>query len=311
MTALLATRVVRADAASVADAARVLAEGGLVSFPTETVYGLGADATNGRAIARLYEAKGRPAFNPLIAHVLDQRAALALARFSADAEQLAAAFWPRPLTLVLPKVAACPVAELATAGLGTARRSRVPSHRVARDILNAFGDPVVAPSANRSSHACRRPKPNTSSGGSKRADRSHRRWRRDAGRPGIDDRCVSWTNRNCCGRAVCRGRRLSERLGDNSATRRPKRSRRRRRPARTRHVGVASTRRARGSGSISAASRPARRCSPSDPALAEDGERQQKNAQPSRRAAASRRSRYKSVLAPARPRCGWRQRPSR
>jgi L-threonylcarbamoyladenylate synthase len=151
MTALLATRVVPADAASVADAARVLAMGGLVAFPTETVYGLGADATNGRAIARLYEAKGRPAFNPLIAHVLDQGAALALARFNADAERLAAAFWPGPLTLVLRKAADCPVAALATAGLDTIA-VRVPSHRVARDILSAFGRPVVAPSANRSSH---------------------------------------------------------------------------------------------------------------------------------------------------------------
>ena len=151
MTALLATRVVPADAASVADAARVLAMGGLVAFPTETVYGLGADATNGRAIARLYEAKGRPAFNPLIAHVLDQGAALALARFNADAERLAAAFWPGPLTLVLRKAADCPVAALATAGLDTIA-VRVPSHRVARDILSAFGRPVVAPSANRSGH---------------------------------------------------------------------------------------------------------------------------------------------------------------
>ena len=160
MTALLATRVVPADAASVADAARVLAMGGLVAFPTETVYGLGADATNGRAIARLYEAKGRPAFNPLIAHVLDQGAALALARFNADAERLAAAFWPGPLTLVLRKAADCPVAALATAGLDTIA-VRVPSHRVARDILSAFGRPIVAPSANRSA-TCRRPKPNTS-----------------------------------------------------------------------------------------------------------------------------------------------------
>ncbi len=151
MIALLATRVVPADAASVAEAARVLATGGLVAFPTETVYGLGADATNGRAIARLYEAKGRPAFNPLIAHVLNRRAALALARFNADAERLAATFWPGPLTLVLPKAADCPVAELATAGLDTIA-VRVPSHGVARDILNAFGRPVVAPSANRSGH---------------------------------------------------------------------------------------------------------------------------------------------------------------
>ena len=151
MTALLATRVLRADAASAAEAARVLAAGGLVAFPTETVYGLGADATNGRAVARLYEAKGRPAFNPLIAHVVDRKAAQALARFNADAERLAAAFWPGPLTLVLPKAAACPVADLATAGLDTIA-VRVPDHKVARDILSAFGKPVVAPSANRSGH---------------------------------------------------------------------------------------------------------------------------------------------------------------
>jgi L-threonylcarbamoyladenylate synthase len=151
MTTLLATRVLRADAAAAAEAAQVLASGGLVAFPTETVYGLGADAGNGRAIARLYEAKGRPAFNPLIAHVVDRSAAQPLARFDSAAEQLAAAFWPGPLTLVLPKAAACPVAELATAGLDSIA-VRVPDHPTARDILNAFGKAVVAPSANRSGH---------------------------------------------------------------------------------------------------------------------------------------------------------------
>jgi L-threonylcarbamoyladenylate synthase len=151
MTTLLTTRVSRADAASIADAARVLAAGGVVAFPTETVYGLGADATNGRAVARLYEAKGRPAFNPLIAHVVDLQAAQALARFDADAARLAAAFWPGPLTLVLPKADGCPVADLATAGLDTIA-VRVPDHDVARGILKAFGKPVVAPSANRSGH---------------------------------------------------------------------------------------------------------------------------------------------------------------
>jgi L-threonylcarbamoyladenylate synthase len=151
MTTLLATRVLQAGAATAAEAARVLAAGGLVAFPTETVYGLGADATNGRAIARLYEAKGRPAFNPLIAHVVDRTAAQALARFDAAAEKLAAAFWPGPLTLVLPKTAACPVAELATAGLDSIA-VRVPDHPVARDILGAFGKAVAAPSANRSGH---------------------------------------------------------------------------------------------------------------------------------------------------------------
>jgi len=151
MTAALVTRVVKADAASVADAARVLAAGGLVAFPTETVYGLGADATDGRAVARVYEAKGRPAFNPLIAHVADLDAAQALGRFDAAAARLAATFWPGPLTLVLAKAERCAVTELATAGLDTVA-VRLPDHKVAHDILAAFGKPVVAPSANRSGH---------------------------------------------------------------------------------------------------------------------------------------------------------------
>jgi L-threonylcarbamoyladenylate synthase len=133
------------------DAARVLAAGGLVAFPTETVYGLGADATNAAAVAKLYAAKGRPAFNPLIAHVTDMAAARSLARFGAAAEELATAFWPGPLTLVLPKTSACPVAELATAGLASVA-VRVPSHAIARTLIAALGKPVVAPSANRSGH---------------------------------------------------------------------------------------------------------------------------------------------------------------
>jgi L-threonylcarbamoyladenylate synthase len=158
MTAQAATQVIEAGegaitprAAAVARAARTLIAGGLVAFPTETVYGLGADATNGAAVARVYDAKGRPSFNPLIAHVADAAAALALARFSAAAQRLASAFWPGPLTLVLPKLADCPIAELATAGLDTVA-VRVPSHPLARAILLAFGRPVVAPSANRSGH---------------------------------------------------------------------------------------------------------------------------------------------------------------
>ena len=151
MTAPPVTRVSRADAAAVGDAVHCLRAGGLVAFPTETVYGLGADATSGKAIARLYEAKGRPTFNPLIAHVADLAAARKLARFDADATRLAEAFWPGPLTLVLPKSAECPVADLATAGLDTIA-VRVPSHPVARKILQAFGKPIVAPSANRSGH---------------------------------------------------------------------------------------------------------------------------------------------------------------
>src|SRR6516162_7878934 len=148
MNAQAATQVIEAsegaitpDAPAVARAARALAAGSLVAFPTETVYGLGADATNGAAVARVYEAKGPPSFNPLIAHVADAAAARALA----------SAFWPGPLTLVLPKLADCPVAELATAGLDTIA-VRVPSHPLARAILTAFGRAVVAPSANRSGH---------------------------------------------------------------------------------------------------------------------------------------------------------------
>jgi L-threonylcarbamoyladenylate synthase len=147
----LTTPILPANEAAVASAARCLAEGGLVAFPTETVYGLGADATNPQAIARLYQAKGRPAFNPLIAHVSDLEAGMRLARFDARAIALARAFWPGPLTLVLPKTKDCTVADLATAGLDTIA-IRVPAHPVAREILRAFGGPVVAPSANLSGH---------------------------------------------------------------------------------------------------------------------------------------------------------------
>lgn len=151
MTVELKTRVLNADAEAISAAARCLHSGGLVAFPTETVYGLGADATNGEAVARLYAAKGRPSFNPLIAHVADMEAARKLAQFDDAAVRLAAAFWPGPLTLVLPKRPDCPVAELATAGLDTIAL-RVPDHAVAQAILSAFGKPVVAPSANRSGH---------------------------------------------------------------------------------------------------------------------------------------------------------------
>jgi L-threonylcarbamoyladenylate synthase len=147
----LKTQILPAGEAAVAAAARILAEGGLVAFPTETVYGLGADATNPAAIAHLYQAKGRPAFNPLIAHVGELTAARQIARFDATATALAEAFWPGPLTLVLPKTADCAVAELATAGLETIA-IRIPAHPVAREILRLFGGPVVAPSANLSGH---------------------------------------------------------------------------------------------------------------------------------------------------------------
>jgi L-threonylcarbamoyladenylate synthase len=147
----LETPILPAGEAAAAAAARSLRDGGLVAFPTETVYGLGADATNPAAIARLYQAKGRPAFNPLIAHVGDISAARLIARFDDAAMALAEAFWPGPLTLVLPKADGCAVAELATAGLDTVA-IRIPAHPVAREILRLFARPVAAPSANLSGH---------------------------------------------------------------------------------------------------------------------------------------------------------------
>jgi L-threonylcarbamoyladenylate synthase len=151
MTAEPGTRVLKADSAAIAAAARCLGQGGLVAFPTETVYGLGADARNGEAVARLYAAKGRPSFNPLIAHVANAEAARRLARFDAAAERLAAAFWPGPLTLVLPRRPDCGLADLALAGLDNVA-VRVSAHPVAHALLEAFDGPVVAPSANRSGH---------------------------------------------------------------------------------------------------------------------------------------------------------------
>jgi len=147
----LDARTIAADDTAVTEAARVLRAGGLVAFPTETVYGLGADATSGAAVARLYAAKNRPSFNPLIVHVADHAAARTLANFDAAAAALADAFWPGPVTLVLPKTNDCPVADLATAGLDTIA-VRVPDHPVAHALIAAVGRPLVAPSANRSGH---------------------------------------------------------------------------------------------------------------------------------------------------------------
>ncbi len=151
MSAEPSTRVIQAGSQAAKAAAQCLAAGGLVAFPTETVYGLGADATNGNAVARLYAAKARPSFNPLIAHVAGLAEARRLARFGATATQLAQAFWPGPLTLVLPKTPDCAVSDLATAGLDSIA-VRVPDHPVARELIEAFGKPIVAPSANRSGH---------------------------------------------------------------------------------------------------------------------------------------------------------------
>jgi L-threonylcarbamoyladenylate synthase len=145
------TVTVPADLDGLAIAGAALVTGQLVAFPTETVYGLGANAENATAIAHLYAAKGRPAFNPLIVHVHDLAAAKRIGRFDALATKLAEAFWPGPLTLVVPKAEGCPVADLATAGLDTVA-IRVPAHPVAQAILDALGVAVVAPSANISGH---------------------------------------------------------------------------------------------------------------------------------------------------------------
>ncbi len=150
-TTTLATRRLPADAAGIAEAARMLGEGALVAFPTETVYGLGAIASDPVAVARLFAAKARPRFNPLIAHVLDVASARSLGEFDGNAERLAAKFWPGALTLVVRASAACPVCDLARAGLDTVA-IRVPAHPVARALLAALGKPVAAPSANRSGH---------------------------------------------------------------------------------------------------------------------------------------------------------------
>lgn len=130
-------------------AAGLLRQGGTVAFPTETVYGLGADATNDAAVARIYAAKGRPSFNPLIVHVRDLAQAEALTEMPAAARALGAAFWPGPLTLVLPRRPSSDLSELATAGLPTVA-IRVPAHDLAQRLLAEFGGPVAAPSANRS-----------------------------------------------------------------------------------------------------------------------------------------------------------------
>ena len=134
---------------SIARAARLILEGGLVAFPTETVYGLGGDATNERAVAAIFEAKGRPQFNPLISHVLGPDDAKRLVRWNDTADKLAARFWPGPLTLVLPRAKDSPVALLATAGLDTVA-VRAPAHPMAQALIRAVGRPLAAPSANRS-----------------------------------------------------------------------------------------------------------------------------------------------------------------
>lgn len=141
------TRHLRIGSDDLDTAAALLRAGELVSFPTETVYGLGADATNGQAVAGIFAAKGRPRFNPLIAHVADVDMARQLVDWPDAAEALAAAFWPGPLSMVLPLRPGSGVSELVTAGLSTLA-VRLPAHPVARDLLARVGRPVAAPSAN-------------------------------------------------------------------------------------------------------------------------------------------------------------------
>ncbi|HUO01309.1 MAG TPA: L-threonylcarbamoyladenylate synthase [Rhizomicrobium sp.] len=139
-------KIAAADAAGIVRAARILRDGGLVAFPTETVYGLGADATNGRAVAGIFAAKGRPRFNPLIVHVKDIAEAERYAAFPGIARQLAVHFWPGALTLVLPRTSDA-LSDLVSAGLSTVAL-RVPSHPIARRLLQEAGLPIAAPSAN-------------------------------------------------------------------------------------------------------------------------------------------------------------------
>lgn len=142
-------RVVLADEAAIAEAAGIIRAGGLVGIPTETVYGLGADATNDLAVAGIFAAKARPQFNPLICHVGDLQAARELGEFSASAQELAKVFWPGGLTLVVPRTTPCRASLLVSAGLDTIAL-RVPAHPIAQALIAKAGVPIAAPSANRS-----------------------------------------------------------------------------------------------------------------------------------------------------------------
>ncbi|HAD17310.1 MAG TPA: threonylcarbamoyl-AMP synthase [Erythrobacter sp.] len=149
MSGKYVTETMGTDAHEITRAARILRDGGLVAVPTETVYGLAARADNDEAVSRIYSAKGRPDFNPLIVHVASLELARKLADFSDVAEKLAAEHWPGPLTLVLPRRRDAGLAEAVTAGLETVA-IRMPSHAVMRALLEESGLPIAAPSANRS-----------------------------------------------------------------------------------------------------------------------------------------------------------------
>lgn len=143
------TRILPWSDEAIADAARLILSGEIVAMPTETVYGLAADATNGEAVARIYQAKGRPSFNPLIVHVADAAQAAGFARLDDEANALAARYWPGPLTMVLPLRPDAPIAALVTAGLPTIA-VRAPAHPAMRALIAAVGRPLAAPSANAS-----------------------------------------------------------------------------------------------------------------------------------------------------------------
>ena len=147
------TELLNWDQAGIVRAAELLSEGRLIALPTETVYGLAGDARNDRAVARIYEAKGRPGFNPLIVHLPDAARARDYVEWTDAAQQLADAFWPGPLTLVLPLRDGHGLSPLVTAGLDTVAL-RVPAHPLAQAVLRVFGGPVAAPSANPSGRIC-------------------------------------------------------------------------------------------------------------------------------------------------------------
>ena len=219
------TRLAAANPDSIAAAAACLRAGGLVAMPTETVYGLAADATSDAAVAAIYAAKERPAINPLIAHVLDLEAAREHAVFSPEAERLARAFWPGPLTLVLPAAPACRVSLLARAGLDTVAL-RAPADETARALIEAAGAPLAAPSANRSG----RVSPTTAAHVARRSRRQGRldpRWRPVPLWPRIRRSSrLSPAGLACCAREPLRARRSNPRSVRRSS--RPAGRRRRR-----------------------------------------------------------------------------------
>jgi L-threonylcarbamoyladenylate synthase len=146
---VISTRIIPSDEAGIAEGAALIRRGMPVAVPTETVYGLAGDATSGEAVAAIYAAKGRPSFNPLIVHVTDLAMAEGIALFSPVAYRLAEAFWPGPLTMVLPLAPGHPIASLVSSGLGTVA-IRAPSHPVMRALIAKVGHPLAAPSANAS-----------------------------------------------------------------------------------------------------------------------------------------------------------------